>query len=470
VPHVTLGQFTSLDAINAKIAELSSQPTVEFDLDYVSLLGRTATGPFKCKLKAELGLLAALPGSTSSTDPYSEDFGSLFSSQSMPVSSFDIGESNTADSQSDFWSVIASFPPVSEEPKTKSKRVPKSSTASGFKSSYYKDKPSPITSTSKTEAPKNSGAPSSLATATASSASPSKYAIKIEAPKAPTFSSFATSSSASTSTGANLGLPAFSPSKPPAPIVISSPKSALVALETKSAEKSPIKPKTSSYYAAKKTHIGRAPSPTSSEPMEAITFEASSISISAEFDNPMEPTQPEYKVIADRKGEPTPLPAEFQPAVDHILQWLITLEHSKRPKTRVKLGNAIAKMCTIATAGMTADEALQMLIAKSYISIAGDNISILNKGDKSVQRYNMNLHRQNDYQTPEEAATERCVTWILDPDSKPKTKASLLNALQQLVQVKKQLSSASVVQYILESGHITALQDSKGAEFLDYHL
>lgn len=387
---------------------------------------------------------------------------------------------------------------------TKRTSLTKKPEGGAFKSSYYQNKTSPLASKEKTSISKSPKKASSTLTSEKSTKSPtigtqspsSKYSIAIEPPKVPQFNTFATtmvatpptvplamastltppaaySPSVSLGTASGLGghlvtpgsgsttLSSFSPSKPPAAIVLSSPKT-------------DVKPKVSSYYSGgKKATIGRKTDSASSSMNTSVdlSYEASAISISAEFEKPdPNPPEPVRKVVATKVKEPVPLEKEAVEISHRILQWLVTSEAIKRPKTRAKLGNAIAKMCTTTTQGMTAQEALDALVAGGNVSVSGPQVRILKKGTKDLQRYNMTLNQSLNFQTEREAALDRCINWVMDPDNQPKSKAALLNTLKQLVQVKKLIPPSTIVQYLIESGHITVLQDEKGAEFLEYHV
>ena len=188
-----------------------------------------------------------------------------------------------------------------------------------------------------------------------------------------------------------------------------------------------------------------------------------------ELDPYVEPA-PTYKVIAAAKpGASTVLP-EHEDIVQRVTQWLTTLDYAKRPRNRTKLGNSITKMCVITSSGLTDVEAFNALNDQGYIKAVGDKVEIPNKGDKATQRENMALSNQIMYKTEKEAAMDRCIAWILDPDNTPRTRTALLNTLRQLVQIKKQVSPSTIVQYLIDLGRIMALQDDKGVEHLEYSV
>lgn len=540
-PHVTLGQFESLSAVEAKIAELSAQPPVEFDVDFLSLLGRTATGPFECKHKASLfgtgeatrlaastdSIMAlgdlfgsqsipihdvAVPalqkqkkvkapytgpktGNTPKKAPVQDDtsFGSLFSSGSFPVdNSWD-----QAASSSEPWDALGASDSTASSTTTSSSyaRKPRT-TGTEFKSSYYKDKPSTLNTSPKTTSAAAKKTPSKLTAsptttlttsplgsftvsappvfASPSAPAPSKYALAIEPPTAPKFtttlgtgsllsttSTLSTTSSLSSATPSSYAtLGSFTPSKPPAPIVLSSP----AKKEAKPTTTSSPKSKESSYYKGeKRAVIGRRSDGPSAESSE----------ISDMFHVEMEPyvePEPVFKVIATAKSSPSPVLPEHESTVHKVTQWLTTLEAAKRPRNRSKLGNSISKMCMVTVSGMTAEEALNALVAQGHVNVAGNNVTIPTKGEKATQRENMLLSNQISYKSESEAAFDRCLAWILDPDNKPKTRAALLNTLRQLVQAKKHVSTDTIVQYLIDAGQLNVLQDDKGVEHLEYLL
>lgn len=537
-PHVTLGQFESLSAIEAAIAELSSNPPVEFDVDFLSLLGRTAAGPFECKHKASLFGTSEATALAASTDSLMS-LGDLFGSQRIPIHDVSVPalqkqkkakapytgpatgnkpKKAPAQEESDFGSLFASgsFPVDNSwdqaaspsEPWTESDSSSSSTTATSsysrkprtsgteFKSSYYKDKPSTLNSSPKTTSAAAKKTPSKLTAspttslttsplggfsvssppvfASPSAPAPSKYAIAIEPPTAPKFTTTlgttstlsttsslisATSSLTSATPSSYATLGSFTPSKPPAPIVLSSP----AKKEAKPLTSSP-KTKESSYYKGeKRAVIGRRSDGPSAESTE----------ISDMFHVEMEPyvePAPVFKVIATAKSSPMAVLPEHESTVHKVTQWLTTLDATKRPRNRTKLGNSISKMCMITISGMTAEQALNSLVAKGHVNIAGDNVTIPTKGEKATQRENMALSNQVQYKSESDAAFDRCLAWILDPDNKPKTRAALLNTLRQLVQAKKHVSTDTIVQYLIDGGHLNVLQDDKGVEHLEYLL
>lgn len=549
-PHVTLGQFESLSAVEAKIAELSRESPVEFDVDFLSLLARTATGPFQCKHTAKLfsgsNLLAAstdsmaelgdLFGSQSipihdtsvpalskfkkEKEPYTgpktgnakkvkpakktaapvaddSDFGSLFSSGTIPISSGWTDEASSSEPATD--SLASGSSSYARKPRA---------TGTEFKSSYYKEKPAPVKSSPKatTAAAKNSptkpafgASPSTTSTSalgsfsvsappqiTVPTAPVSKYALSIEPPTAPKFNTFATTPLTFTSTlstksespkGSNTptspakpssyaSLGTFTPSKPPAPVVLSSPKKEVSPKSAaKPAAKASPKPKVSSYYKGEKRAVVGRRSETGEESSAADDI---SNMFHVEMDPYVEP-ETTYKVLSKPSSSVT-VPKEHEQVLHRVTEWIVCLPQLKRPRNRTKLGNSITKMCTTTASGISAEEALSTLIAEGHISVAGDKVTIPTKGDKATQRENMVLAAQIEYSTERQAAMGRCTSWILDPDNTPKTRAALLNTLSQLVQTKKQLSPALIVQYLIDAGQLTVLQDDKGIEHLEYNL
>jgi 2'-5' RNA ligase len=535
-PHVTLGQFETQAAMEVKMAELASKPAVEFELDFISMLARTKTDPFELKHKILLG--TSSPSGVAAEEP--SELQALFSSGSIPIDEKPVNKRQPrGQKKTSQRSQVSLTPNFSETPQpsaieegsfyslfgdesgasssTTFENVATSSTSSAskrtslkkkpeggaIKSSYYKDKPSPLSgggaiaklnSPSKPSPTKSSPVGSSKLSP-AMSSPVSKYTIAIQPPTAPQFSAFATSMTAtppvvppllsstlsppapyspsvsldtaklpamaSRSTSTLATASTFSPSKPPAPIVIASPT------------KVELKPKTSSYYSGgKKATIGRKTeaAPSDSSFLSDLSYEASSLSISAEFAKPEPAPIVVHKVLATKAKEPSVLPPELVDLGHRVLQWLVTTEAIKRPKTRTKLGNAITKMCTITTPGMTAQEALQELISAGYLTLSGDKVTLLKKTTKDVQRYNLSSSGNYSFSSDREVALDRCINWIQDPDNQPRTKPALLNTLKQLVQIKKAVNPATIIQNLVENGQITALQDEKGAEFLEYHI
>lgn len=181
--------------------------------------------------------------------------------------------------------------------------------------------------------------------------------------------------------------------------------------------------------------------------------------------------EPTYKVIATASlDNSAPIPEEYSATFHRVLQWLTTLDPAKRPKNRTKLSNSITKMCVTTSAGLTAEEAVSYLVEKHYVVLKADTVSIPTKGEKELQRSNMALSKQISYNTERQAALDRCTAWVLDPDNRPRTRAALLNTLRQLIQVKKQLSPSTIVQYLVEHGSLVVLQDDKGVEHIEYQL